>query len=121
MQNIQQTTDTILMVRPDHFGFNDAAMCSHCFHLFLRHITVNWGYLLTNNVNYWTPYLGMFAEAIAAKCLDKGCYFAPNTFCIFGFIDNTMNASCRPGGGPARDGVDAPRNDPYIQQAWYNG
>jgi hypothetical protein len=32
-----------------------------------------------------------------------------------------MNATCRPGGGPARDGKNAPRNDPLIQQAWYNG
>ena len=26
-----------------------------------------------------------------------------------------------PGGGPARDGVNMSRNDPLIQQAWYNG
>jgi hypothetical protein len=32
-----------------------------------------------------------------------------------------MNATCRPGGGPARDGANAPRNDPLLQQAWYNG
>jgi hypothetical protein len=42
-------------------------------------------------------------------------------FRVFGFIDNTMNATCRPGGGPSRDGKDAPRNDPIIQRAWYNG
>ena len=33
------------------------------------------------------------------------------------FIDNTM----KPGGGPAGDGRNAPRNDPHIQRAWYNG
>ena len=27
----------------------------------------------------------------------------------------------RPGGGPARDGANARRNDPLIQRAWYNG
>jgi hypothetical protein len=32
-----------------------------------------------------------------------------------------MNATCRPGGGPTRDGTDAPRNDSEIQRAWYNG
>jgi hypothetical protein len=32
-----------------------------------------------------------------------------------------MNSTCRPGGGPARDGVNMPRNDHLIQQAWYNG
>ena len=28
---------------------------------------------------------------------------------------------CRPGGGPAGDGRNAPWNDPPIQRAWYNG
>jgi len=32
-----------------------------------------------------------------------------------------MNATCRPGGGPATDGLNADRNDPLIQRAWYNG
>ena len=32
-----------------------------------------------------------------------------------------MNATCRPAGGPSRDGRNAPRNDPKIQRAWYNG
>jgi hypothetical protein len=32
-----------------------------------------------------------------------------------------MNATCRPKGGPSRDGTNAPRNDPRIQEAWYNG
>ena len=40
-------------------------------------------------------------------------------FAMCTFIDNTMNATCRPGGGP--DGRNAPRNDPLIQRAWYNG
>jgi hypothetical protein len=60
------------------------------------------------------------AEAIRKKCRDLGCYF-PEDFCIFSFTDNTMNASCRPGGGPQRDGTNAPRNDPLIQRAFYNG
>ena len=105
----------------EHFGFNNPSLCSQCFHLFLKHMTYNRGYLLTNNVEYWTPYLEASAEAIRAKCLEKGCYFTPGTFCIFAFIDNTMNGTCRPGGGPTRDGENAPRNDPLIQQAWYNG
>ena len=32
-----------------------------------------------------------------------------------------MNATCRPGGGPARDGISAPRNDKDIETAFYNG
>jgi hypothetical protein len=105
----------------DHFGFQDPSLCSRCFKMFLDHMTNQWGYLLTNNEGFWTPYLGSCARSIAEKCLEKGCWFDPATFAIFGFIDNTMNATCRPCGGPSEDGRDAPRYDPLIQQAWYNG
>ena len=45
----------------------------------------------------------------------------PGGLRVVGFIDNTTNATCHPGGGSARDGIDAPRNDPLIQRARYNG
>lgn len=84
-----------------------------------------WGYLLTDNLDFWTPYLANCAEAIRNKLTSLGCPFPsalqPGGFKVFGFIDNTMNATCRPGGGPTTDGVNAPRNDPLIQRAWYNG
>ena len=82
-----------------HFGFHDPGLCSKCFHLFLMHMTSKWGYLITNNVDFWTPNLSECARAIADKCLEKGCYFPRDDFCIFGFIDSTMNSTCRPGGG----------------------
>jgi hypothetical protein len=81
----------------------------------------NWGYLLTNNLVFWLPYMKVCAMAIARKCLELGCYFPKEFFNIFAFVDNTMNATCRPGGGPATDGLNADRNDPLIQRAWYNG
>ena len=31
----------------DHFGFQNPAICSRCFKLFLNHMTDQWGYLLT--------------------------------------------------------------------------
>jgi len=105
----------------DHFGFTHDSVCSECFGLFLDHMTERWGYLLTNNVAFWNPYFEICAEAIRLKVWEKGCYFAPGSFAIFGFIDNTMNATCRPKGGPRGDGTNAPRNDPRIQEAWYNG
>ena len=80
----------------------------------------NWGYLLTNNMEYWVPMMQACANSIRAKCSTLGCDF-PENFCVFAFTDNTMNATCRPGGGPTRDGANAPRNDPNIQRAWYNG
>lgn len=95
------------------------------FQLFLHFMFNNWGYLLTNNVTFWIPYLPMMAVAIRNKLAEKGVVFphplSPGGFRVFGFIDNTMNSTCRPGGGPARDGTNAPRNDPLIQRAFYNG
>lgn len=108
------------------FGFNEVEV-SLAFQLFLNHLVDNWAYLLKDNMAYWKPKLPEFATAIRNKLYEKyNCYFPPveepaGGFRVFGFIDNTMNASCRPGGGPARDGTDSPRNDRMLQQAWYNG
>ena len=66
-------------------------------------------------MNYWKPSLGIFATKIQEKCLKLGCHFNDG-FKIFGFIDNTMNAMCRPGGGPVRDGLHVQRNDSNIQR-----
>ena len=98
---------------------------SKCFTLFLTFMMVNWAYLLLDHMEFWKPYLKDCADKIRLRLASMGCPFLPpgaeGGFNIFGFIDNTMNATCRPGGGPARDGRDAPRNDPLIQRAWYNG
>ena len=80
-----------------------------------------WSYLLFDHMRFWAARIPEMAEAIRLKMEKLGCPFAPGTFPYFGFIDNTMNATCRPAGGPARDGANAPRNDPEIQRAWYNG
>ena len=74
-----------------------------------------------DNMHFWMRRIPSMAEAIRAKMEEKGCYFPPGDFPFFGFIDNTMNATCRPGGGPTRDGTNALRNNPEIQRAWYNG
>ena len=77
-------------------------------------------------IEYWKPSIPMFADKIRLKLDQLGCPFPSSSdsiggFNIFGFIDNTMNAICRPGGGPTRDGDNAPRNNPLIQRAFYNG
>ena len=74
-----------------------------------------------DNMHFWLNRIPSMADAIRMKMEEKGCYFPPGDFPFFGFIDNTMNATCRPGGGPTRDGINAPRNNPEIQRAWYNG
>ena len=106
------------------FGMGHTAV-SMAFNAFLDFMVDKWSYIIMDNLNFWLPYLPDCAQAIRDKCLDKGCHFpdarSPGGLRVAAFIDNTMNATCRPGGGPARDGRDAPRNDPLIQRAWYNG
>jgi hypothetical protein len=79
----------------------------------------NWAYLLFDNLEFWLPFIPRFNQAIRLKCSDLGCQY--DDLKIFGFIDNTLNSTCRPGGGPACDGENAPRNDPDIQRAYYTG
>ena len=93
--------------------------------LFIDFINSNWAYLIENNVSYWVPMLPYFAERIRIKLGKLECPFLPsdveNGFKVFGFIDNTVFATSRPGGGPTQDGPGAPRNIPLIQQSFYNG
>lgn len=79
----------------------------------------NWAYLFFDNLEYWLPHLPRFNQAIRDKCSRLGYDY--DDLEIFGFIDNTMNSICRPGGGPACDGENAPRNDFRIQRAYYTG
>ena len=52
---------------------------------------------------------------------EKGGNFDPETFAVANFVDASHMKTCRGGGGPARPGRGAPRNDPEIQQCYYNG
>ena len=102
------------------FGYDQPTTSIACS-IFFTFMVENWAYLLQDHLSFWLPYLPQFAEKIRAKLQEKGVFFEPESFRVFGFTDNTMNATCRPGGGPTRTGEDAPRNDPLIQRAWYNG
>jgi len=64
--------------------------------IFLYFMCYIWDYLVSFRMDFWKPYLQTYAEAIRVKC---------RRFNIFGFVDNTMNDTCRPGVGPSRDCV----------------
>ena len=102
------------------FGFDQPTASRACA-VFFVFMCKNWSYLLLDHMDFWLPYLPSMAEHIRAKLEQRGCYFPPGSFRIFSFIDDTMNATCRPGGGPAGPGVDAERNPKEIQRAFYNG
>jgi hypothetical protein len=89
------------------------------FKLFNSHLIDNFSFLLTNNLEFWRPYFGTFAEAISNKLADVGdIHYPAGAFRVFGFHDDTVIATCRPGGGPDNDGT---RKDNFIQMGFYNG
>ena len=111
------------------FGF-DSPRTSKCFNMFINHIWNNWRYLVTDNLDFHKPYLLPCAEAIRGKLNSLKCHFPPANdpnggFRVCAFIDNTMNAVCRPAGGPTfvrNSGYEGmPRNDINIQRSMYNG
>ena len=83
----------------------------YLFYWFLDYIIQNWCYLILNNRDFWTPLMPSMARAIEDKLaslpnLDYRLFFPEEVpFTIFGFIDSTMHAMCRPGGGPLTGGV----------------
>jgi hypothetical protein len=85
----------------------------------------NWSYLLVDHWDYWVEFFHSCTLAIHNKLSYLGCPFPlphePYRFRIFGFIDNVILNTFRPGGGPAADGEGAPRKDPLIQRTWYSG
>ena len=107
----------------DIFGYGNTRV-TRAVNAFIEWLCDNWSYLLRDNLEYWKDKIPEFAEKIREACVNNPkypCPFEPGSFRVFGFIDNTMNASCRPAGGPARSGKNAPRNNRLIQQAFYNG
>jgi hypothetical protein len=78
----------------------------------------NFTHLLTDNLAFWVPYFSNFAECIADKLAEFDIHYDVDSFKVFGFHDDTVLATCRPGSGPA---VDGGRHDNFIQMAFYNG
>jgi hypothetical protein len=97
---------------------------SMVYNFVINWLVLKWGYLLLDNMDYWKPLIPTFAEKIRLKAQTAQCPFpsayAPEGFKIFGFLDDTVTAICRPGGGPLRDGPNAPRNAHELQQDYYS-
>ncbi len=104
----------------DFFGI-DYSVCARAVRLFFKFISERWGFLVTNNMFFWLPYLTLFRDKISEKLLSRFAFETNADFRVFGFIDNTVNATCRLYGGPVDDGEHARRFSPLIQQAFYTG
>jgi hypothetical protein len=112
------------------FPSRDRQQLKCALHWFMDFMIVNWGYLILNNMDWWIPRLSVCAQAICDKLAtlpreDSRLFFpSPDEalgFCIAVFIDNTMVAFSRPGGGPIHDGERSDRQIKLIQQVWWTG
>ncbi len=115
-----------------YFPGRDRQELQKIFYAMLDFLFVNWGYLILDNRDYWNAnnQLFRFANVIREKFASLPNeayrqYFEPSEhpdgFDVFGFIDNTIVATTRVGGGPLREGEQAPRNSNLIQQAFWTG
>ena len=92
---------------------------SRAFTYFVNHILDNFAVLVTDNLEYWSVYFPIFSETIRNKLEEKAqIYYPHDEFRIFGFYDDTVVKTCRPGSGPDSLGN---RKDNNIQRAFYNG
>ena len=98
---------------------------SSAFQWFLDFMIDNWAYLLVNNLRWWYPRFADSCNSIRLKLQnlnheDWRLFFGEDQFDVFAFIDDTMHATCRPGGNED-EGPAAPRVPTDVQEAWYNG
>ena len=93
---------------------------SRALKLFNAHILGNCIHLLTNNLEYWSPFLPMFADVIGRRMIKSSGRpeFANTT--ISCFIDCTVIAICQPCSTPLV-GDDPDILNHYIQMVFYNG
>ena len=80
------------------FGIYNSQV-SECVHCFLGFIIPNWKYLLTDNMDFWVPYMAEFAQAISNKVQELSGFEFPNSdeiggLSVYAFIDNTNNVTC---------------------------
>ena len=118
------------IVFPQKFGEmvsvygRDWTALSRAFNWFSYYVRKRFGWLVQSNLPYWKPMLEVFSEAIRVKVEEKseaGIIYPPGGMLVAMMIDDTLSRSCRPGGGPAEEGEDAPRFNTLIQQAFYTG
>lgn len=85
---------------------------------------------MSDGVEYWKDHIPSFHTAIVSKIIELGYTESIDLlgveskdmrYNVFGFIDNTIIKTCRPGGSAAARGPNAPRFHRLVQQAFYTG
>ena len=90
--------------------------------LFNEWMIEHWSCLIHDHLEFWKPYLGVSRDAILLKLIAHydGEVDIGDNFEITAFIDCTIIATARPGGGSMQAGSNADRFPDYIQRAFYN-
>ena len=94
---------------------------SRAFDWFNKHMVNEFAYLLIDNMVFWLPHFPKFANKIRLKIEEKSqLFYQHGTFQVFAFVDDNVSKICRPAGGPADEGENAPRYNNDIQRAFFN-
>lgn len=94
----------------EEFG-RENTLWSRVFKWVIGHIYHTHCHLLTDNVPWWSAYFSHCARAIGDLLQRHGVeQHAGQRTCIFGFIDDTLRETCRPGG-----------ENEDVQRSFYNG
>ncbi|KAJ1396006.1 hypothetical protein B484DRAFT_472403, partial [Ochromonadaceae sp. CCMP2298] len=96
------------------YGRDNTAL-GRIFNWFSKHVRSTFGHLVQNSWQHWKPWLEEFSEVIREKVEDKsngGITYPEGSFVVFGFIDDTIQRTTRPGGV---------RWNTLIQMSFYTG
>lgn len=110
----------------EHIFHRNYTWISQDFSYFVTWMECKHGWRLYDNLEFWMPHFDRFAEAIRVKVehlSDQQLNFLPGEFRVAMVTDCCNQIVPRPGSGPARDGVGAPRADAagWVQRVFYNG
>lgn len=104
------------------FG-RDWTQQGRAFTWFIAFMYNNHKHLVADNLSWWfrNGFFEISRQAIFAKMQSVQPGLTEDIFNISHFIDCNCLSCSTPGGGPAAEGVDAPRHDDLIQRCSYNG
>jgi hypothetical protein len=114
------TSSAKLSELADVYG-KETSQWSRAFNWFVDFVLEKFKYTISGHWKYWRNHIPSMANAIRTKMEDFGVHFDMGNQRIFSFIDCTIVASNRPGGGPAHAGVNALRYNNNIQRGFYSG
>jgi hypothetical protein len=95
---------------------------SRVFNYFIDHVFRFFQHNVRLSIENWAAHFSEFAAAIQSKLEQMGLVLAEGSLVkICGYLDNTQVPTDTPGSGPVVAGINAPRYDRDIDEAFYSG